>query len=114
MPTLLFLGGIGFAAWWFLRKKEPGQTAFGFDVGLQGPASLPNSAAVIGEALQKLGVDPATIADASIAQVSGVNVLSFVTRTGAPVPHLPPVGTTISVAGVPLVIASIQPITSPH
>ncbi len=108
------IGAVAAGAWLLLRKRPP-PGAMEFDVGLQGPAALPNTDEVINSLFQALKVDPATVADAAIelAPGSATNVLRFVTRTGSPVPVLPPIGTNLTVAGVPLQVVSIEHIAVP-
>lgn len=112
--NILVIGAVAAGAWLLLRKKTP-PGAMEFDIGLQGPAALPNTDEVINSLFQALKVDPATVADAAIelAPGSATNVLRFATRTGSPTPILPPVGTTLTASGVPLQIVSIEHIAIP-
>lgn len=112
--NFLVVASAGAAAWLLLRKKEPAGAAE-FDVGLQGPAALPNTDEVIGELFRELKVDSGTVADAIIELPPGssTNLLRFATRTGAAPPVLPPIGTNITVVGVPLQIISVDRIAIP-
>jgi hypothetical protein len=112
--NLLVIGAVAAGAWLLLRKKEPAGAAE-FDVGLQGPAALPNTDEVIGELFRELKVDPGTVADAVIELPPGssTNLLRFATRTGAAAPVLPPIGTNLTVSGVPLQIISVDRVAIP-
>jgi len=112
--NFLVVGAVAAGAWLLLRKKTP-PGALEFDIGLQGPAALPNTDEVINSLFQALKVDPAIIADAAIelAPGSATNVLRFATRTGSPTPVLPPIGTNLTISGVPLQIVSIEHLAIP-
>ena len=103
------IGGLAVGAWLLLRKHTP-PGAMEFDIGLQGPAALPNTDEVINTLFQALKVDPSIIVDAAIELAPGstTNVLRFATRTGSPLPVLPPIGTNLTASGVPLQIVSVE------
>jgi len=112
--NILVVGAVAAGAWFLFRKRTP-PGSMEFDIGLQGPAALPNTDEVINSLFQALKVDPGIIQDAAIvlAPGSATNVLRFATRTGSPLPELPPLGTNLTAAGVPLQIVSIAHIAIP-